>query len=253
MFGSPQLRRRAQFKIGLGLWLGCVLAATQSQVYSAESPQSTEAQSSTATEASQAYDFRRLHYKLAIGQANLAEVRKSLTDTNPVALSNIAHALYGMRWHRGVVRLLDGLWALDKEKYPELAWEQIAKPPVRIAIASTINRVHTINTATYLDYIRTFKHDDRTFNRAQVVVALGFNGHESDLSYLGEMSRGDNRYVTQSAVTALGLFGGESARELLIGLLAEFADTPRGDLIRDVLRQAYDWSPVPKQSPVAGS
>ena len=57
------------------------------------------------------------------------------------------------------------------------------------------------------------------------------------------MSDGDNHYVAQSAITGLSLFGGERARDVLIELAEKHRGTPRGDLMVEMLRKAYRWSP----------
>ncbi len=190
------------------------------------------------------FDYAYLRSKIAYGQASLAEVRRALRETDPYALSNTVHALFAMRWHRGVIHLLNGMWAMDRGKYPELAWELVSKPPVRIALASTINRIRIVHTEEFLAYIRNYKNDDEEFNRAQVSVALGFNGAHQDLSYLQAMCDGNNHYVAQSAVTALSLFGGNKARDILIELSEKHQDTPRGDFMKQMLRKAYHWPPA---------
>jgi hypothetical protein len=189
------------------------------------------------------YDYNRLRHAITTGQATLADARRAMTDTTPASLSNSIHAFYSMRRHRGVIHLLNGMWTLDKEKYPELAWDLIAKPPARIALASTINRNKIIGTDAQKDYIREHKNDDHEFIRAQVAVALGFNGDLADLPYLESMADGDNHYVAQSAITGLSLFGGEKARDILIKLSRKHAGTSRGDLMSQMLKQVFHWSP----------
>ncbi len=196
------------------------------------------------------YDYNRLRQKITYGRATLADARRALTDPDPVSLANTIHALYTMRQHRGVIHLLDGMWAIDEAKFPELAWESIAQPPARIALASTLNRIRIVRTEIYIDYVRAHKDDAHEFNRAQVAVALGFNGHLDDLSYLEAMSDGDNHYVAQSAITGLSLFGGKQARNILIKLAEKYRGTSRGDLMAEMLRQAYRWPP-PKRVPAA--
>jgi hypothetical protein len=196
------------------------------------------------------YDYTRLRQKITYGRAMLADARRALTDPDPVSLSNTIHALYTMRQHRGVIHLLDGMWAIDEAKFPELAWQQIARPPARIALASTLNRIRIVRTETYINYVRAHKDDAHEFNRAQVAVALGFNAHLDDLSYLEAMSDGDNHYVAQSAITGLSLFGGKQARNILIKLADKYRGTSRGDLMTEMLRQAYRWPP-PKPVPPA--
>jgi hypothetical protein len=190
------------------------------------------------------YNYAALRRNIIYGKADLGEVRRALTENDPAALSNTVHALYAMRWHRGAVHVLNGMWSLDKQKYPELAWELIAKPPVRIAIASTINRMKIVKTEPYQDYIRSHQHDPHEFNRAQVSVGLGFNGDSQDLPYLREMADGDNHYVAQSAITALSIFGGDKARDVLRELAQKYRGSPRGNLMRELLREAYGWPPL---------
>ncbi|MDA0822194.1 MAG: HEAT repeat domain-containing protein [Proteobacteria bacterium] len=194
------------------------------------------------------YDYTDLRNRIIYARATLAETRRALTDTDPAALSNTLHALYAMRWHRGVVHLLNGMWAMDREKYPELAWDLIADAPARIALASTLNRVHIVDTERFLTYVRAHETDPHEFNRAQVAVALGLNGDRSDLPYLREMADGENHYVAQSAITGLSLFGGAMARETLIELAEKHHGTPRGALMQQLLRQAYNWPPAPSGS-----
>lgn len=190
-----------------------------------------------------AYDYSTLRESIIYGRASLGEARRAMTERDPASLSNTIHALYLMRWHRGVVHLLNGMWDNDRKKYPELAWDLIAKRPARIALASTLNRVRIIKTEPQLEFIRSHRDDPHEFNRAQVAIALGYNGDPQDLQYLRDMGDGVNHYVAQSAVTALSLFGGEQARRALSELEEKHRGNPRGVLISQLLREAYDWPP----------
>jgi len=190
-----------------------------------------------------AYDYSTLRESIIYGRASLGETRRAMTERDPASLSNTIHALYLMRWHRGVVHLLNGMWDNDQEKYPELAWDLIVKRPARIALASTLNRIRIIKTESQLEFIRIHRDDPHEFNRAQVAIALGYNGDPQDLEYLRAMGDGVNHYVAQSAVTALSLFGGEQARRTLSELEEKHRGNPRGVLIKQLLREAYDWPP----------
>jgi hypothetical protein len=187
--------------------------------------------------------YSKLNKKIAYGTATLAEARQALSQNDVGALTNTMHALYGLRWNRGIYNLLYGMWNLDKEKYPELAWEQISKAPARIALASTINRIQITNTDEYKDYIRAHKNDEHEFHRAQVVIALGFNGDHADIEYLKTMVSDDNEYVTQSAVTGLALMGSDDARDALGQLWKKHRDDPRATLIEGVLLKVYKVKP----------
>ncbi len=181
-----------------------------------------------------------LQRKITYGNATLIEVKQALSNTDDVAgLTNTLHALYSMRWHRGVINLLDDMWADNRNKYPELAWDALSKVPSRIALASTINRIRSMNQPEYLEYIRSHRHDEHEFHRAQVVISLGLNGDPDDVAYLQEMAEGDNVYVAQSAITALGMLVHPKSKEALSTLSQKYVDDDRGRLIREVFQKAY--------------
>src|SRR5690606_27572801 len=141
-----------------------------------------------------------LQRKIAAGQATLAEVREALTDTNIAALTNTMHALYSMRWHRGVYNLLHDMWAGRRDTFPEIQWEQFSKPPVRLGLASTLLRMEPLNRE-YLQYLRDHRQDEHEFHRAQVAIGLGFKAAVEDVDYIYSMAAGDNVFVAQTAIT----------------------------------------------------
>ena len=181
-----------------------------------------------------------LQRKITYGNATLIEVKQALSNTNDVAgLTNTLHAMYSMRWHRGVINLLDDIWAENNTKVPELAWDALSKVPARIALASTINRIRSMNQPEYLEFIRSHRYDEHEFHRAQVVISLGLNGNPVDVAYLQEMAEGDNVYVAQSAITALGILVHPKSKEALSTLSQKYVDDDRGKLIREVFQKAY--------------
>ncbi len=196
------------------------------------------------------YDYQALRYKIMYSKADFHDVKLALTQKDVGGLTNTVHALYSMRWDRNVSRLIYDLWNMKSDLYPELAWDTIAKTPVRLAVASTIYRIQNLNplenkdVQQYKEYIRAHKYDEHEFNRAQVVVALGMGGDPADVPYLEEMAAGDNRYVTQSAVTGLGLMNNKQSSDALIRLFNKHKDDARGELILAVLKKAYDLHPV---------
>ena len=173
------------------------------------------------------------------GNASIAQVRRALTEKDTAELTNTVHALFSMRWHRGVFNLLYKMWTMEVEEYPELNWKAIEKEPTRIALASTLNRIQITKTEEFQNYIRSFKEHEHEFIRAQVVVALGFNGDPVDVPYLNEMAEGDNDYVAQSAIAGLGLMNNNEAKQALIKLGTRYLDTERGAIVNGMLRDGY--------------
>lgn len=188
-------------------------------------------------------DYEQLERKIYIGRATMAEVKQALTRDDPYILTNTVHALFAMRWHRGVYHLLHGMWRQNKNKYPKLAWHRISSPPVRIALASTINRSQIARTDEQLAYIRSYRDDSNEFNRSQVVIALGFNGDPVDIAYVKSMADSDNHYVAQTAITSLALMGGNQARNAMVDLWRKHRDNEKGRLLLSLLKGSYRWSP----------
>ncbi len=189
------------------------------------------------------FNYNKLRTLITYGKATIIDVKQALTETDVVGLSNTLHALYSMRWHRGVYHLYYDLWNLEKDKYPDLAWESLEKVPARIALASTINRVQIYNTEEYKNYIRAHEHDENEFHRAQVVVALGLNGDPDDVEYIKSMADGDNHYVAQSAISSLAMAAHVKAQDAMIELYEKYKGTARGNLLLSLLKKSYRWEP----------
>lgn len=187
-------------------------------------------------------DYETLQKKITYGEATMAEMRQAFTNRDVLGLCNTIHALYSMRWHRGALNILDAMWALNRDQYPEFSWDLIENPSARIAVASTLSRIDPHNS-DYLKYIRSQMDTEIDFNRAQVAVALGFNADPQDVPYLKANSEGDNVYVVQSAITGLALMNNVQARDALVELLKDNRNTAKGELISNVLKQAYSWAP----------
>ncbi len=180
--------------------------------------------------------------KILVGQATFAEVREALTNTDIGALTNTVHSLYSMRWHRGVYNLLHDMWALKPADFPELQWGQFARAPVRLALASTLLRIEPLQSAEYVAYLHEHARDDHEFHRAQVLIGLAFKGDPQDVDYMVQMASSDNRYVVQTAITALGMINLPTAHQALEGLLHKYHGDSRAALIEEVMRRAYGGS-----------
>jgi len=240
------------FVLLLTLAAGCSEQADQNSSATPESSSSAPAhgmetaeneKSNSPSSATQDIFYQELFKKIISSQASLAEVRQAMTDPNPASLSNTVHALYNLHWHRGVHNVLEAMWKLDKTTYPEFSWHLIEKPPVRIAVASTLNRTQigrTGGSREYIEYIRQLKNEKHEFNLAQIAVALGLNGDPADVDYVKSLASGDNHYVIQSSLTALALMHNTTARDALMELGTQFKNDSRSKLIAELLQQAYN-------------
>ena len=186
-------------------------------------------------------NFQQLQNKTIYGTATLSEVKELLTYPDLAGLTNSMHAMYAMRWHRGVLELLSDLWQNNQTPYPKIVWEEINKPPVRIALASTLARINQDDKEEWLNYIHSHKDDAHEFHKAQTIIALGFNADPADIKYIKTQIEGDNRYVTQTSITALAIMENPQAKNTMIELLEDYKDNPRATLLRDLLKKVYSW------------
>lgn len=188
-------------------------------------------------------DYKLLNKKITFQKATLQEVKQALTNKEIGELTNTIHALYSMRWNNNVINLLDDMWKMNIAQHPELPWELIKKNPIKLAIASTINRIKTNNTDEYKKYIYSHKEDKHEFNRAQVIIALALNGNSNDVEYLEKMADSENHYIIQTAITGLGIMSSEKAKNALGILWKKHRENSRGKLIEEVLDYAYKVEP----------
>lgn len=187
------------------------------------------------------HNVRQLHKLILMGKATYSDVRQALSTPNVGELVNHVHALYSMGWHRGTHSLLRAVWRrgdADRVQYPELAWEQLEKPVVRIAVASTLNRFNPTEPE-FRAYIRSHLVDNHELHRAQAAVALGLNADPADVDSLLALTKEHNELVVQSAITALGLMKEAKARKALEILYQEHRGSPKGDLVMQVLGHFY--------------
>lgn len=227
-------------RYNLGLCLLCIFYIVSDAITHPSLAKATTSSDEELTPGDKQYE--QLISNIYIGKASIYELRQALSRDEPYDLTNIVHTLFAMRWHRGVQHLLRRMWMQDKSKEPELAWESIAAPPVRIALASTINRIQIADTNEQLAYIRNYKYDKNNFNRAQAVIALGLNGDPADIDYLQSMGDGNNHYVAQTAITSLALMVDNRARDAMIELFHKYKGSKRSDLLAKLLKLSYYWS-----------
>ncbi len=191
--------------------------------------------------------FKNLYNKIYSGKATLEHVKQALNSDDTTKLVNTMHALYAMRLNRGAYNLMYDMWELKNTEETDINWKIIGEPPVRIALASTINRIDGVKSRELREYIRSFKYNDDEKLRGQVLVALGLNGDPADVPYIVEMANSNNRYLTQIGVSSLAFMGNGTAKKALIAMANKHYDTPRGKLVIDVLKRAYNVVPTATQ------
>jgi len=185
-----------------------------------------------------------LYQKISAGSATLPEVKRALALGDPSWQVNVLHGLYAMRGQPAVRELLHDLWRDQRERHADLPWNNLQLTPQRVALASTMNRISAGTIPEFMDYIRAQANNEQIIVRSQVAFTLGVNGDNNDLPMLITLAQDESVPVSQSAITGLGFMYSSEARQALIKLREKYADSPRGDFITSMLREAYNWPPM---------
>ena len=179
--------------------------------------------------------------KVTSGQASLSDIKSGLRAGKPGDTANILHALYAMRDSLIVKKLLHSMWYGRQDLHPDIPWERLQSPVVRVALASTLNRIFHVNNQEFLDYIRGQKDNEIFLVRSQVAVSLGINGDPGDIDVLAAYVLDKSDHVARSAVTGLAFMYSPKARDELIRLLELQRDnSKRKRLIQEALLHTYD-------------
>jgi len=181
--------------------------------------------------------------KIVSGRASLSDIKSGLSVGKPGDTANLLHALHTMRDSLIVTKLLHAIWYQRHDLHPDIPWERLELPLVRVALASTLNRTFGSNTAEFLDYIREQRDNEIFLVRSQVAVALGMNGDPQDIDTLAGYVSDKSDHVAKSAITGLAFMYNAKAREELIHLLELQSDNDkRARLIRKALLHTYSWA-----------
>lgn len=117
--------------------------------------------------------------------------------------------------HRGeVARLLQDVWAGARDVHPELNWQVIETPQVRVALAQVLGQWHP-DDPQYRDYILTALQRAQGLDKVDALIALGAVATESDIEFLERTAREADETTAAGALSALQVSGGRSAVEAL--------------------------------------
>lgn len=186
-------------------------------------------------------EFDSLYKKIVSGRATLREIEYSLSVGTLGDTANIVHALYTISTSIIVRKLLHDLWYEETARRPHIPWQRLKNPIVRVALASTIERMLPGASKEFLTYIRQQKDHEAYFVRAQVAVSLGLIGEQNDLPLLIDYLSDSSDYVFQSTVVGLAYMYNSGAKSALIRSLTEIASEHRRKLVREALLYTYDW------------
>jgi hypothetical protein len=124
-----------------------------------------------------------------------------------------------------IMGFLEAVWGGDKARYPDLAWQTIETPTVRVALAQTLAQVYPKNQS-YKAYILKALDDSDHFVRSRAALALGVLGDPADIPKLETMARTADSRGSDMAIAALASMRRSDATAALDRLKKDFAADP---------------------------
>lgn len=184
--------------------------------------------------------FDALRESIRTGRGGIEEARQALAEPDAQGLVNTVLALYFLRADPRAMELAGALWRGNRAAAPGAAWDLLARPAARIAIAHTLARLAPQRAGELLPFIRAGLADPDPFAQAQAAVALAFVGDDSDVPAVEALARGGERYASEAAIKALALQGGDAAYAALMRLRPAFSgDAGRSTVLRRVMAERW--------------
>lgn len=175
------------------------------------------------------------------GTAALPDLEAALAAREPLALANTVLQLQFACGRADVRALLADLQAGATSARPALAWDLLATPALRLALAHTVVRCDPPQRDVLLPALRAGLAERDPFAQAQAAVALAFVGDDTDVPAIAALARDGAPYASEAALKALALHGGDAAKAALIELRDRYAgDARRSTIIRQVMAERWE-------------
>ena len=114
------------------------------------------------------------------------------------------------RDNQEIVTLLKGVWNLRKNQYPDLAWDVLSDPYIKVALAQTLGQIEKGNDE-YGALLREYLSNDDAKTRGAASVALGIIGNDDDINALVKVVRRGPDYASLHAIYGLTSLGTDKA------------------------------------------
>lgn len=129
--------------------------------------------------------------------------------------------------HKGeILPFIKGLWKLDRSKYPDLPWEVIEMPPVRLEVAHVLvqavwNGEIDIDIAPMHAFARSQLQDGTPENIVTAMFTLATINDPADISILKEVAKEENRTTFRMSVITISEMCAEGPREAALDEISE--------------------------------
>lgn len=149
------------------------------------------------------------------------QVLGRLRDTDVDRVARAIIQMGGLHERDEVDQLLIAIWKRDRGRHPDLNWDALDTPSVRISVARVLGRWHP-DEPRYHDYLHAMSgegHDMR--RRVDALVALGSLGREEDLERLRSIAISQDEMLATGALIGLMTSNKESAIRTVEEIVAD--------------------------------
>jgi hypothetical protein len=144
----------------------------------------------------------------------IQDVEKKLQGDDVEQMAEAIVQMVTMQDRPDVAGLLESAWQGTSDRHPQLNWQLLRSPIVRVALAQVLGQWHR-EDPQYRAFILDELPKNEGVDKRDVLIALGAVATEADIPYLERTGREEDEVVGSAAIAALQVAGGESARQAL--------------------------------------
>lgn len=144
----------------------------------------------------------------------LDEIKEKLRGNDAKQMADAIVQMVTMQQRAEVADLLQAAWSGTRDKHPDLNWQVLQDPRVRVALAQVLGQWYP-DDPQYRDHILAAVEKAHGLEKTDVLIALGAVATESDIEYLERTGKEADEATAAGALAALQIAGGESATQAL--------------------------------------
>lgn len=142
------------------------------------------------------------------------EIKEKLRGDDAKQVADAIVQMATMQQRAEVADLLQAAWKNTRDKHPDLNWQVMQDPRVRVALVQVLGQWYP-DDPQYRDYILAAVEKAQGMEKTDALIALGSVATESDIEYLERTGKEADEATAAGALAALQIAGGESATQAL--------------------------------------
>jgi hypothetical protein len=142
------------------------------------------------------------------------KIKEKLRGNDAKQVADAIVQMVTMQQRTEVADLLQVAWNGERDKNPDLNWQVMQDPQVRLALAQVLGQWYPDNPQ-YRDHVLAAVEQAQGMEKIDALIALGAIATDSDIEYLERTGKEADEATAAGALAALQIAGGESATQAL--------------------------------------